>query len=150
MIKESTDEAVRGSPAFIRVLTTSLIKHVTSQTRFANGPKNPLEPSRDLYQKQEELIRSVVKPVLSKFLGEEADEARKLEVLYACQRYCADVGFPKELLEHLFRLLYDQEIVEEGVYWSWKGDEASGREKASKKEAIKQTAGWFKSLQQEE
>lgn len=148
-LEESVDDKAAKSPEFVRVLTNSIVQHLTSQTIFANGNKNPLEPTREMYNKWKDTISSV-KPIFSKYLEQNVDEETskllQLEVLFSLQSYNAEIGYPKDLLENLFRIFYDEEIIDEPTFYDWKKD--TKRELKSKKEAVKLLGGWFKWLEQ--
>ncbi|KAJ3050499.1 Eukaryotic translation initiation factor 4 gamma 2 [Rhizophlyctis rosea] len=144
-LDESGTESVRSSPAFVRMLSSATIRHVAALTVFPNGPSKPaVELTADVYNKQKDLLTSL-KPVLAKYA---TDTDKKVEVLFGAQAYSAEVGFPKELLQSLFRLFYELEIVDEAAYNAWRDD--NRRETSSKKEAVKALQGWFKYLAEQQ
>ncbi|KAJ3037849.1 Eukaryotic translation initiation factor 4 gamma 2 [Rhizophlyctis rosea] len=140
-LDETVSESLRSDPSFVRTVTTCVLRHVASQTVFPNGPQQPaVEVTADVYNKQKDLL-TASKPILIKYA---TDADKKVEVLFGAQAYCAEVGFPKELLQSLFRLFYELEIVDEPAFNAWRDDSKRGG--PSKKEAVKALQGWFKYL----
>ncbi|KAJ3110913.1 hypothetical protein HDU96_006151 [Phlyctochytrium bullatum] len=127
---------------FLRVVALSLLRYLGQKTIFANGVKNPLELSREHFVKQEEIL-TAHKSLLTEFMGSARDQ-KELEILFACQEYWADCEKLKSFLEHLFRILLKIKLVKEDALNSWKAN--STRLQVSKKAAMEELAGWFKSI----
>lgn len=75
------------------MLTCSIFRHITFLTIHANGPKSPIEPTKELYMKIEDLLKSFA-PLLLKYV-QKAGEKSELEVLLAVQTFTNDLGWPK-------------------------------------------------------
>lgn len=98
-------------------------------------------------------MKTIGQPLLTAFMPQTSDgqttaneKSKQMSILKSCQSYCQSVKYPKSLLEHLFRLIYDAGLVEESLFIEWK---AATSAQADKKEAVKQLEGWFKWLEGE-
>ncbi|KAI8828524.1 hypothetical protein BJ741DRAFT_419988 [Chytriomyces cf. hyalinus JEL632] len=133
-IRESHKEAVRSSPAFVLDVALSVLFVVGSLTVFENGVDAPLEHTRELFSKQEQLIAEH-KPLFDLCLeGTRDRQALEFEVLVGCQIHWSETGQVKNYLEHLFRIFTKLEIVDASTEDAWAAD--LEREKASKSQAL--------------
>ncbi|TPX67204.1 hypothetical protein SpCBS45565_g03917 [Spizellomyces sp. 'palustris'] len=128
-LKEPTNDTVRESPEFVRILTIGALSHVASQTVFPNGPNKPVDPTPESVQKQKEML-TAFKPLFDPYI----DGSKKVDVLFAIQAYCGDIGFPTELLPNMFRHFREVGIVDKSAFEAWKEDTL--REQSTKKEAL--------------
>ena len=74
-------------------------------------------------------------------------------VLFAVQRFCHAIGFPKigneGLIQSMFRNMYKFDLADEDAFSEWKDDESPARE-AGKGKAIIQTMDWFNWLDEDD
>jgi len=79
--------------------------------------------------------------------------AGMMEVLFAIQRFCNEIGFPKVgsegLIQAMFRNVYKFDLVDEDAFSEWKDDESPKRE-AGKGKTIIQTMDWFNWLEEDD
>merc|ERR1719145_218104 len=77
----------------------------------------------------------------------------QMQVLWAVQKRCDDLGFPRVDDEHLvqamFRAMYKHDLAEAGAFDEWKEDE-SDENARGKMKAVIQTVDWFAWLEEEE
>jgi hypothetical protein len=75
-----------------------------------------------------------------------------MEILFAIQRFCDKIGFPKigseGLIQAMFRSMYKFDLADEEAFAEWKDDEKPEREQGKGK-AIIQTMDWFNWLEEE-
>jgi len=83
----------------------------------------------------------------------EENTAGMMEVLFAIQRFCNEIGFPKVgtegLIQAMFRSVYKFDLVDEDAFSEWKDDESPKRE-AGKGKTIIQTMDWFNWLEEDD
>ena len=88
---------------------------------------------------------------LASLVGDNSDAM--IEVLFAIQRFCSDIGFPKinneGLVQSMFRNMYKFDLADEDAFAEWKDDESVKREEGKGK-AIIQTMDWFNWLEEDE
>lgn len=76
-----------------------------------------------------------------------------MEVLFAIQRFCVDIGFPKingeALIQAMFRAMYKFDLADEEAFSEWKDDESPEREDGKGKTII-QTMDWFNWLEEDD
>jgi len=75
------------------------------------------------------------------------------EILFAIQRFCNEIGFPKigseGLIQAMFRNMYKFDLADDEAFSMWKDDESNERE-VGKGKSIIQTMDWFNWLEEEE
>jgi hypothetical protein len=75
------------------------------------------------------------------------------EILFAIQRFCNEIGFPKigseGLIQAMFRNMYKFDLADDEAFSMWKDDESPERE-IGKGKSIIQTMDWFNWLEEEE
>merc|ERR1712232_129732 len=78
------------------------------------------------------------------------DMSKQLDVLFAIQKYCHSINFPKEndknAIHTYFELMLSEDIVSYESFFDWKDDERKAHEKGKMK-AIIQTMDWFQFLE---
>merc|ERR1712125_250692 len=78
------------------------------------------------------------------------DMSKQLDVLFAIQKYCHSINFPKEndknAIHTYFELMLSEDIVSYESFFDWKDDEQKAHEKGKMK-AIIQTMDWFQFLE---
>lgn len=83
----------------------------------------------------------------------EDDANAMIEVLFAIQRFCNSIGFPKieneGLIQAMFRNMYKFDLADEEAFSDWKDDESPGREEGKGKTLI-QTMDWFNWLEEDD
>lgn len=83
----------------------------------------------------------------------EDDSYAMIEVLFAIQRFCNCIGFPKikneGLIQAMFRNMYKYDLADEEAFSDWKDDESPEREEGKGKTLI-QTMDWFNWLEEDE
>lgn len=102
---------------FIRSLTLGLVEYMTKRTIYADSPTSPVEPTREMYQQYDSMMNEFGARLLATFIN--GDKDRKLMVLSAIKDYCVEAEYPKMLLENLFRLLFNSDIIEDTVFIEW-------------------------------
>jgi len=77
--------------------------------------------------------------------------SKQLDVLFAVQKYCHSINFPKEndknVIRSYFELMLAEDIVSFDAFFDWKDDEQKVHEQGKMK-AIIQTMDWFTSLEE--
>lgn len=85
----------------------------------------------------------------------EDDVLRQTEVLWAIQRYCDWMGFPKKgttneyLVQSMFMAMYKYDLAEAEAYDYWKEDESDEHE-VGKQKTLVQTIDWFNWLEEDD
>jgi len=91
-----------------------------------------------------------------KSLVKEDDSTSQLQLLWAVQKYCDSINFPKNTtvkdnetwhIHTLFRVLFENELVSYDTFFVWKDDETISKD-AGKTKAIIQTMDWFTWLEE--
>jgi len=76
-----------------------------------------------------------------------------MEILFAIQRFCNEIGFPKinneGLIQAMFRNMYKFDLADEDAFVEWKDNESPEREEGKGK-AIIQSMDWFNWLEEED
>ena len=83
-----------------------------------------------------------------------ADKANEqMQVLWAIQKFCDSVSFPKindeYLIQSMFRAMYKYDLTEPGAFDLWKEDE-SEENSQGKTKAVIQTMDWFTWLEEDD
>jgi len=77
----------------------------------------------------------------------------QMQVLWAIQKYCDSIGFPKlndeYVVQSMFRAMYKYDIAEPGAFDEWKEDE-SDENSRGKMKAVIQTMDWFTWLEEDD
>jgi hypothetical protein len=77
----------------------------------------------------------------------------QMQVLWAIQKYCDTIGFPKlndeYIVQTMFRSMYKYDLVEAGAFDAWKEDESEENAKGKTK-AVIQTMDWFAWLEEDD
>lgn len=77
----------------------------------------------------------------------------QMQVLWAIQKYCDSIGFPKfndeYVVQSMFRAMYKYDITEPGAFDEWKEDESEAHADGKTK-AVIQTMDWFAWLEEDE
>jgi len=141
-IQDSISESTIESPDFIIAVTHSLVSYMTSRTIYADGASKPIEPTREMFMENDTMMDDFGSALLSRFIN--GDESRKLLVLSSIKDFCVNAGYPKKLLEDLFRLLYKKELVEDSVFMQWRDTSMSDSK------LKRELRGWFEWLGQED
>jgi hypothetical protein len=80
----------------------------------------------------------------------EDDVLKQVEVLFAIQKYCDKLGFPKlneeYIVQSMFRAMYKYDLAADDAFDMWKEDESPEHEKG-KMNAVIQTVDWFNWLE---
>ena len=83
----------------------------------------------------------------------EQNLAGMMEMLFAIQRFCNEIGFPKVgtegLIQAMFRSVYKFDLVNEDAFSKWKDDESPSVRLESKRQLFKPWAsltGWKKTM----
>ncbi len=83
----------------------------------------------------------------------EDDLLKQMEVLFAIQKYCDSIGFPKyndeNVVQAMFRAMYKYDLADDETFALWKEDESPEHEKGKMKTII-QTVDWFNWLEEED
>ena len=83
----------------------------------------------------------------------EDDAEAQMQVLWAIQKYCDTLGFPKSddeyLVQVMFRNMYKHDLAEPGAFDLWKDDESEENSKGKMK-AVIQTMDWFNWLEEDD
>ena len=77
----------------------------------------------------------------------------QMQVLWAIQKYCDSISFPKVddeyLIQSMFRAMYKYDLTEPGAFDLWKDDE-SVENSQGKTKAVIQTMDWFAWLEEDD
>jgi hypothetical protein len=77
----------------------------------------------------------------------------QMQVLWAIQKYCDSIGFPKlndeYVVQSMFRAMYKYDITEPGAFDEWKEDESEANSQGKMK-AVIQTMDWFAWLEEDD
>jgi hypothetical protein len=131
-------------PDTIQAVAKVLLSYLVTVTIPAEGGKlSALESSH--FADMRALMEGKMAPVFLYLVADKPADPCSLHILYACQVYCYELGFPPQLLAHLFRLLDEFALVARDVMHQWKAAPLLGH--PGNREAIKQLSGWFKSLE---
>ena len=83
----------------------------------------------------------------------EDDLLKQMEVLFAIQKYCDTIGFPKyndeNVVQAMFRAMYKYDLADDETFAMWKEDESPEHE-TGKMKAIIQTVDWFNWLEEDD
>jgi len=83
----------------------------------------------------------------------EDDLLKQMEVLFAIQKYCDDIGMPKlndeYVVQAMFRSMYKFDLADDETFGLWKDDESPENE-TGKLKAVIQTVDWFNWLEEED
>jgi len=83
----------------------------------------------------------------------EDDADAQMQVLWALQKYCDGIGFPKVddeyVVQAMFRAMYKYDLAEPGAFDLWKEDESEANSRGKMK-ALIQTMDWFTWLEEED
>lgn len=82
--------------------------------------------------------------LLQKFLHDDPD--LQLAALYATQTFCYQKDFPKGLIRQLFNYFYNEDVIDEEVFFRWKDDVNDDYE--GKQKALFQVNSWLVWLQE--
>ena len=79
--------------------------------------------------------------------------SEQMQVLWAIQKYCDSLSFPKindeYLIQAMFRAMYKYDLTEPGAFDLWKEDESEENSKGKTK-AVIQTMDWFAWLEEDD
>ena len=123
------------SPKLVASITKAILEVIIART-LVSEDGSAKEQTSDTHTEQEKHIDQLV-ALLKPFLE---DDKSRLEVLIATEEFCASKKFPDGLIESLFRLYYNKDIIEDAVHFAYKDLQRSGQ---TRKEAIKRLNGWF-------
>jgi hypothetical protein len=77
----------------------------------------------------------------------------QMQVLWAIQKHCDSISFPKVddeyLIQSMFRAMYKYDLTEPGAFDLWKDDE-SVENSQGKTKAVIQTMDWFAWLEEDD
>ncbi|KAH7646412.1 dihydrolipoyllysine-residue succinyltransferase [Dermatophagoides farinae] len=141
-LKDNVNTTLQNSTEFISVVFSTLLKHIIAKH---NNPDNPFVFTSALFVQQENELKKYCQ-VLQKFLSGKHD--LQLVVLYSLQTYCHDHNFPKGLIEKWFNMLYEQEIVDDEVFFKWRED--INEEYPGKGKALFQVNKWLIWLEEDD
>jgi hypothetical protein len=83
----------------------------------------------------------------------EDDLLKQMEVLFAIQKYCDNIGFPKlddeYVVQAMFRSMYKYDLADDETFALWKEDESPEHE-TGKLKAVIQTVEWFNWLEEDD
>ena len=83
----------------------------------------------------------------------EDDLLKQMEVLFAIQKYCDTIGFPKlndeYVVQAMFRSMYKYDLADDETFALWKEDESPEHE-VGKLKAVIQTVEWFNWLEEDD
>jgi len=83
----------------------------------------------------------------------EDDLLKQMEVLFAIQKYCDKLGFPKlddeYVVQSMFRCMYKFDLADDETFAMWKEDESPEHE-TGKLKAVIQTIDWFNWLEEDD
>jgi len=83
----------------------------------------------------------------------EDDLLKQMEVLFAIQKYCDQIGFPKlddeYVVQAMFRSMYKYDLADDETFALWKEDESPEHE-TGKLKAVIQTVDWFNWLEEDD
>jgi len=83
----------------------------------------------------------------------EDDADAQMQVLWALQKYCETIGFPKindeYVVQAMFRSMYRCDLAEPGAFDLWKEDESEENSRGKMK-AVIQTMDWFTWLEEDD
>lgn len=142
-VKENVNSDLHTNPEFVNVLVSCCLEHVTRNSSLS--AEYPINLPKEVKEKERHLL-SEIKPVLRKFLDE--NHKLQLHALYAAQVFCHNKGFPKGLLLRLFNSMYEDDIIDEEVFFSWKEDMNDSY--PGKGKALFQVNTWLKWLHEAE
>ncbi|KAJ3338046.1 hypothetical protein HDU93_010044 [Gonapodya sp. JEL0774] len=133
---------VISTPDFVRSLMTTFLRHLASRSILPDGAVEPVPATKERYLVEKTVVERV-QPLLQAFLPEGRSDLR-VAALFAVQAYCAELKFPADFLDHVFRQLHELEILDDQAYRDWRED--TEHELASKKEALEH-ATFMKSIE---
>merc|ERR1712157_29208 len=172
--KAEEQEAVAPQPVSIQNLTEL-------RDEFASGKILGEELKKWVEEKQETGLFPSVEELVLKLLtekeekGEEVDQecawaepsqfgsaltmlvednlTAQMEVLWAIQKFCHRINFPKKnneyVVQAMFRSMYKYDLADDEAFAEWKEDESDANE-VGKMKAIIQTVEWFNWLEEDE
>ncbi len=83
----------------------------------------------------------------------EDDVSARPQVLFAIQRFCVEIKFPRVggeyLVQAMFRNMYKFDLADEDAFEQWRDDESAAREDG-KGTSIIQTMDWFNWLDEDD
>lgn len=83
----------------------------------------------------------------------EDDLLKQMGILFAVQKYCDKIGFPKlddeYVVQSMFRAMYKYDFADEETFAMWKEDESPEHE-SGKLKAVIQTVDWFNWLEEDD
>ncbi|OTF76968.1 dihydrolipoyllysine-residue succinyltransferase, mitochondrial-like, partial [Euroglyphus maynei] len=141
-LKDNVNTTLQNSTEFISVVFSTLLKHIIAKH---NNADNPFVFTTALFAQQENELKKYSQ-LLQKFLSGKHD--LQLVVLYSLQTYCHDHNFPKGLIEKWFNMLYEQEIVDDEVFFKWRED--INEEYPGKGKALFQVNKWLIWLEEDD
>uniref|UniRef100_F6R3K6 W2 domain-containing protein n=1 Tax=Ciona intestinalis TaxID=7719 RepID=F6R3K6_CIOIN len=142
-IRENVSSELYSHPEFIHVLTSSCLHHVTKQSSLKAGVDRGQNVPKTIQEEEKNLLKKI-KPILQKFVHD--DTNLQLHALHTVQAFCHDKDFPKGLLLRMFNLLYNEDVIDEEVFISWKEDVNSNF--PGKGKALFQVNSWLTWLQE--
>jgi len=78
----------------------------------------------------------------------------QMSILWAVQRYCDKLGFPKlneeYVVQSMFRAMYKFDLALDDAFAEWKEDVSEGEHEQGKLKAVIQTVNWFNWLEEDE
>ncbi|KAL4224789.1 Eukaryotic translation initiation factor 4 gamma 2 [Mactra antiquata] len=144
-IKDNVSNDLHHTPGFINVLTTSVLRYVTTESTLGEECDVKSNPSKALQEVEKQLLDKM-KDVIHKFVQENV--GLQMHCLYAAQVFCYNNNFPKGMMLRVFMNLYDMEVVDEEVFLKWK--EEVNDEYPGKGKALFQVNQWLTWLEQAE
>lgn len=130
---------LHGQPAFIQTLLKCCLSHITDAASKSEG-----EAKSKKHDEEKQLFHKL-QGLFQKLLAD--DTQLQLCALNTVQQHCCEWGFPKGMMRRLFEYLYNDDIVDEDVFLSWKeidnDDAVPGKEKA-----LAQVMSWLTWLQE--
>ncbi|EDV28530.1 uncharacterized protein TRIADDRAFT_63472 [Trichoplax adhaerens] len=118
-IKQTVDPSLYTSDDFVLGLSTCILKYVTENSTLPKNYDKSVQPEKPLVEKEKELMQGL-KGLLHQFVHDKIN--LQMIVIYALQVFCYSRTFPKDLMQRMFNILYEEELCEEEAFLKWKED----------------------------
>lgn len=131
-IDENVSREASRDEEFAQRLTRLFLEFVAARTKSISEHDKVVEEETKLFEQYA--------PLLKKFLS---DSQAQVDCLSVVQRFCFEQNFPEGLLERLFQVLNDAEVVDEEAFREWAADK---QDSFGKSQALAQLANWLNVL----
>jgi len=131
-IKDNVDQTIQDTPTFAHVLITCILKYIhnhaaeksqavtseqgdeveglqSNKSTPSSSSQNTSDIEKEVLTKYQQVLQAILK-----------DKRMQLATLYALQSFYHGIDFPKGSLLRWFHMLYDMNIVDDDVFFTWK------------------------------